>query len=68
MLDMQEAAGSNPARPTTDSVDERVSNGTFDESLAVRGATVERVFDSPGTFAYFCQPHSAFMFALVTVP
>lgn len=42
----------------TDSVEERVSNGTFDASLAVRGATVERVFDTPGTFAYFCQPHS----------
>jgi plastocyanin len=51
----------------TDSIEERVSNGTFDSSLATRDATVERVFDTPGTFAYFCQPHSPFMFATITV-
>jgi plastocyanin len=51
----------------SDSVEERVSNGTFDQSLFAAGATVERTFTGPGTFAYFCQPHSAFMFATISV-
>lgn len=45
----------------------RVSNGTFDRSLATAGAMAERRFDTPGTFSYFCQPHSAFMAGRVTV-
>jgi plastocyanin len=51
----------------SDSAKQRVSNGTFDESLFAAGATVERTFTGPGTYAYFCQPHSAFMFATIIV-
>lgn len=51
----------------SDSVERRVTNETFDQSLFAAGSTVERTFDTPGTYAYFCQPHSAFMFATISV-
>lgn len=50
-----------------DAPERRVSNGTYDRSLAVRGDLVERTFDRAGTFFYFCQPHSAFMAASIVV-
>lgn len=51
----------------SDSVERRVSNGTFDQSVFAAGATVEQTFTTPGRYAYFCQPHSAFMFGTITV-
>lgn len=50
-----------------DSLDRRVPNGTFDQSLAAAGDTAQRMFDRPGSFFYFCQPHSTFMAATITV-
>jgi plastocyanin len=50
-----------------DSRDVRVPNGTFDQSLATAGQAVERQFDQPGTFFYYCQPHSAFMAGTIVV-
>jgi plastocyanin len=50
-----------------DSRDVRVPNGTFDQSLASAGQAVERRFDQPGTFFYFCQPHSTFMAGTIVV-
>jgi len=51
----------------TDSLDRRVPNGTFDQSLSTAGQVIERAFDSPGRFFYFCQPHSTFMAASLVV-
>jgi plastocyanin len=36
-------------------------NGLFDLLLASKGDRAERRFDTAGTYAYFCQPHSGFM-------
>ena len=46
---------------------ERVSNGTFDQSMFEDGDTIERTFTEPGEFHYFCQPHVAFMAGTVVV-
>jgi plastocyanin len=50
-----------------DSEHRRISNRTFDRSLAAKSANVDRRFDTPGTFFYFCQPHSTFMAGSITV-
>lgn len=46
---------------------ERVSNGTFDQSMFEVGDTIERTFNEAGQFHYFCQPHVAFMAGTVVV-
>jgi hypothetical protein len=38
-----------------------------DQSLATAGQAVERRFDEPGTFFYYCQPHSAFMAGTIII-
>lgn len=52
---------------STDSLDEKRSNGEFDEVLSSEGETAERVFDQPGTVFYYCQPHSSFMDGTIEV-
>lgn len=52
---------------STDSQEDRQPNGMFDQSLSSEGDTFEYTFDEPGTFHYFCQPHSGFMFGTVHV-
>lgn len=51
----------------TDALGERVANGVFDQSVFASGDVVEYRFDEPGTYAYFCQPHSTFMAGTVVV-
>lgn len=46
---------------------ERISDGTFDQSMFEIGDTIERTFDERGQFHYFCQPHVAFMVGTVVV-
>lgn len=46
---------------------ERVSNGTFDQSMFEVGDTIDRTFNEAGQFHYFCQPHVAFMAGTVVV-
>lgn len=46
---------------------ERVSDGSFDESMFEVGDIVERTFATPGDHRYFCQPHVAFMAGTVRV-
>lgn len=52
---------------STDSLDQKKGNGEFDESMSSEGDTFEVTFDEPGTYHYFCQPHSDFMFGTVVV-
>jgi plastocyanin len=52
---------------STDSLARRVANGLFNGTLATRDATFQQTFARPGTFAFFCQPHSAFMTGTVRV-
>jgi plastocyanin len=51
----------------TDSLERRRDNGVFNESLFAAGDIVAYTFDEPGTYAYFCQPHSAFMAGTIVV-
>jgi len=51
----------------TNSLDSRVANGVFDQSVFARGDVVEYRFDQPGTYHYFCQPHSTFMAGTIVV-
>ncbi len=51
----------------SDSPQRRAANGDFDESLFAAGDVVEHTFDEPGTFSYFCQPHSEFMAGTIMV-
>lgn len=51
----------------TDSLDERVANGVFDHSVFMADDIVEYTIDEPGTYAYFCQPHSTFMAGTIIV-
>jgi plastocyanin len=52
---------------STGSLDRREPSGRFDRSLAGRGESFEFRFDVPGTYAYYCRPHSEFMFGTVEV-
>lgn len=52
---------------STDSLDEKRSNGEFDETLSSEGATFDRDFVEPGTVYYYCQPHSSFMDGTIDV-
>jgi plastocyanin len=51
----------------TDSLDQRVASGVFDAQVFDEGDVVEFTFDEPGTYAYFCQPHSEFMTGTIVV-
>lgn len=52
---------------STNSLGTRRANGLFDHSLFARGQSFEYRFTQPGTYNFFCQPHSAFMFGTVKV-
>lgn len=52
---------------STDSLEKRRDSGDFGHSLSRRNETWEHRFEAAGTFHYFCQPHSPFMFGTVTV-
>jgi plastocyanin len=52
---------------STDSLDRLRPNGVFNRSLFARGDAFEYTFTRPGTYHYFCQPHSAFMTGTVRV-
>jgi plastocyanin len=51
----------------TDSLQTRVDNGVFNESLFGPGVEVAFTFDEPGTYFYFCQPHAEFMAGTIIV-
>jgi plastocyanin len=52
---------------STDSLDRRQPNGTFDGTLATRGATFSFRFTRAGTYHFYCKPHSDFMTGTVVV-
>lgn len=52
---------------STDRLQVRRPNGDFDAVLDATGETFERRFTEPGRFAYYCQPHTEFMFGTVAV-
>lgn len=52
---------------STESLDKRQPSGLFDQSLAGKEETFQFTFTRRGTFHYFCQPHSEFMFGTVEV-
>jgi plastocyanin len=52
---------------STDALEPRQPNGRFNRSLSRRGQTFRHTFHQPGTFHYYCQPHSQFMFGTVHV-
>ncbi len=52
---------------STASLDVRRPSGLFDKSLFRKADAFEYTFAKPGTYHYYCQPHSAFMFGTVTV-
>jgi plastocyanin len=49
------------------SPERRQPSGLFDRTLATRGQAFEFKFDRPGTFHFYCQPHSEFMAGTVLV-
>jgi len=51
----------------SDSLDQRIANGVFDHSLLAADDVAEYTFDEPGTYSYFCQPHSSFMAGTIIV-
>jgi plastocyanin len=52
---------------STNSLAVRRPSGLFNKSLFRRGATFQFRFTRPGTFHYYCQPHTEFMWGTVTV-
>lgn len=52
---------------STDSLQPRRANGLFDASFFRSGQSFEYTFTKPGTYFYFCQPHTEFMFGTVRV-
>jgi plastocyanin len=52
---------------STGSLERRRSNGLFSGTLASRGRTFAFSFARPGTYYYYCQPHSHFMTGTVRV-
>lgn len=45
----------------------RMPSGVFEATLARPGETVEFRFDTPGEYAYYCEPHVEFMAGVVHV-
>jgi plastocyanin len=52
---------------STDSLDRLRPNGIFNRSLFARGDVFDYTFTRPGTYHYYCQPHSGFMTGTVRV-
>jgi plastocyanin len=52
---------------STDSLSVRRPNGLFNKSLSRKGEAFTYTFSSPGTYRYYCQPHTDFMFGTVRV-
>jgi plastocyanin len=52
---------------STDSLESRRPNGLFDGSLFSAGDTFEFTFRNPGTYHYYCRPHSEFMVGTIRV-
>jgi plastocyanin len=52
---------------STGSLDRRAPDGRFDAVLDMTGARFQRTFAEPGTYPYYCQPHSEFMTGTVHV-
>jgi plastocyanin len=49
------------------SLDRREPNAVFDGTIAARGQAFEHTFARPGTYHYYCRPHSEFMAGTVIV-
>jgi plastocyanin len=52
---------------STNSLDRKRPNGLFDRSVFARGQAVQYRFTRPGTYHYYCRPHSEFMAGTVRV-
>lgn len=52
---------------STDSHEEREPNGEFDETMSSEGDTFEFTFEEPGTYHFYCKPHSSFMVGTIHV-
>ncbi|MGH3646360.1 MAG: cupredoxin domain-containing protein [Micromonosporaceae bacterium] len=52
---------------SSDRLDVRRPNGSFDAVLDEAGETSERRFTRPGDYPYYCQPHAEFMAGTVRV-
>jgi plastocyanin len=52
---------------SADRADLRVPNGWFDAVLDAAGETFTHTFPTPGTYPYYCQPHTEFMAGAVLV-
>ena len=67
------AAGTNVIWTNQDDIEHTVTAGTppkrgaaFDVVLKTKGSTMERTFERPGTFTYFCDRHQ-FMRGTITI-
>jgi plastocyanin len=45
----------------------RRASGQYDHPVAEKGETYDRLFDRPGTYAYFCRPHAETMLGTIEV-
>jgi plastocyanin len=52
---------------STASLERKRPTGLFDRSLFARNQTAEYKFTRPGTYHYYCRPHSEFMAGTVRV-
>ncbi len=52
---------------SSDRLDLRVPNGRFDAVLDAAGERFTYTFGTPGSYAYYCQPHAEFMAGTVRV-
>ena len=52
---------------STASLTRRQPSGLFNRTLAARGQSFEFKFDQPGTYHFYCTPHSDFMAGSVVV-
>lgn len=46
---------------STDSLEDKQPDGVFDVELDAEGQIFEHTFEEPGTYHYYCKPHSSFM-------
>ena len=67
------AAGTKVIWTNQDDIEHTVTAGTppkrgaaFDAVLKTKGSTIERTFERPGTFTYFCDRHQ-FMRGTITI-
>jgi plastocyanin len=52
---------------STNSLERKRPNGLLDRSVFARGQAVQYRFTRPGTYHYYCRPHSEFMAGTVRV-